>query len=147
MKTVEKTLLTIEALNLLGWAEQENGFIATVKLPMKLMWNLKDNISALIEIREKFNDFNKKIEEKYGDDAHSFDAEEIDNNGQTQKMRRVKDEYLEEFNKERNEIFTTENKIKVKVFDIEDFGDIEVGVQDMSMLSFFIADDSEEEAE
>lgn len=147
MKTVEKTLLTIEALNLLGWAEQENGFITTVKLPMKLMWNLKDNISALIEIREKFNDFNKKIEEKYGDDTHSFDAEEIDDNGQTQKMRRVKDEYLEEFNKERNEIFTTENKIKIKVFDIEDFGDIEVGVQDMGMLSFFIADDSEEEAE
>lgn len=140
MKTVEKTLLTIEALNILGWAEQENGFIANVKLPVKLMWNLQDDLKALIEIREKFNEFNKKIEEKYGDDEHSFDAEEIDNNGQTQKMRRVRDEYLEEFNKERNEIFAQENNIKVKVFDIEDFGDIEVSVQDMGMLGFFIAD-------
>lgn len=145
MKIIEKTLLTIEALNLLGWAQQENGFITTVKLPMKLMWNLQDDLKALIEIKEKFNEFNKKIEEKYGDDEHSFDAEEIDENGQTQKMRRVKDEYLQEFNKERNEIFTQENKIKVKVFDIEDFGDIEVSVQDMGMLSFFIDDEEEKE--
>ena len=140
MKTVEKTLLTIEALNILGWAEQENGFIANVKLSVKLMWNLQDDLKALIEIREKFSEFNKKIEKKYGDDEHSFDAEEIDNNGQTQKMRRVRDEYLEEFNKERNEIFIQENNSKVKVFDIEDFGDIEVSVQDMGMLGFFIAD-------
>ena len=54
-------------------------------------------------------------------------------------LTKVKNEYLDQFNSEKRELLSTENKIDVSVFDIEDFGDIEIGIHDLNMLGFFIA--------
>ena len=144
-KMEERTLLTIDALSILSWAEDANGYIANAKLPIKMMWGIKEDIAKLDEIRNRYNEFDQEINEKYMSDELSYDSAEKDEEGNESLVRRVKDEYLEQFNNEKRELLFTENKMNVSVFDIEDFGDIEISIQDLNMLNFFIA--SEEEAE
>lgn len=140
MKKMEtKTLLTIDALSILSWAENETGYIANAKLSIKMMWGLKEDISRLGEIRQRYNEFDKEINDRYMSDEFSFDDVETDENGNENTVRRVKDEYLDQFNSEKRELLFTENEIEINVFDIEDFGDIEIGIQDLNMLNFFIA--------
>lgn len=140
MKKMEtKTLLTIDALSILSWAENETGYIANAKLPIKMMWGLKEDINRLGEIRQRYNEFDKEINDRYMSDEFSFDDVETDENGNENTVRRVKDEYLDQFNSEKRELLFTENEIGTNVFDIEDFGDIEIGIQDLNMLNFFIA--------
>lgn len=136
-KTVNKTILTIDALNILAWIENPDGIMAKIKLPIKVMWSFKDNIKVLSDIRDKFNEFNAEIEQKYSDDEYSFDCTEKDETV----VRRVKDEFIKEFNKEKYDLLTSENKVSINLFDIEDFGDIDVDVQDMNILSLFILDE------
>lgn len=138
-KTEIKTVLTIDALSILSWAEDGNGYIANAKLPIKMMWGLKEDISLLDGIRQRYNEFDKEINDRYMSDEFSFDDVETDENGNENTVRRVKDEYLDQFNSEKRELLFTENEIGTNVFDIEDFGDIEIGIQDLNMLNFFIA--------
>lgn len=138
-KTEIKTVLTIDALSILSWAEDGNGYIANAKLPIKMMWGLKEDISLLDGIRQRYNEFDKEINDRYMSDEFSFDDVETDENGNENTVRRVKDEYLDQFNSEKRELLFTENEIEINVFDIEDFGDIEIGIQDLNMLNFFIA--------
>lgn len=138
-KMEEKTLLTIDALSILSWAEDGNGYIANAKLPIKMMWGLKEDVAKLAEIRARYNEFDQEINDRYMSDEFSFDDIETDENGNENTVRRVKDEYLDQFNSEKRELLFTENEIEINVFGIEDFGDIEIGIQDLNMLNFFIA--------
>ena len=104
-----------------------------------MMWGLKEDISRLDEIRQRYNEFDKEINDRYMSDEFSFDDIETDENGNENTVRRVKDEYLDQFNSEKRELLFTENEIEINVFGIEDFGDIEIGIQDLNMLNFFIA--------
>lgn len=134
------TLKTFDALNLLYWVESEDGFWNNTKLPIKLQWDMKKNIDTFSEIRNTYNEFYSKVQQKYSDDKYS---EEItQENGQVERV--VKDEYIAEFNKELNDILTTDNEVKIRQFSIEDFGSVDIDKKDMDMLSFFI---SEEETE
>ena len=40
-KKEEKTLLTIDALSILSWIENKDGYISKTKLPIKIMWEIK----------------------------------------------------------------------------------------------------------
>lgn len=147
MKLERKTILTIDALSILSWAENENGYIANAKLPIKMMWGLKESIEKLNKIRQRYNEFDQEINERYMSDEFSFDDVGTDENANKNTIRRVKDEYLDQFNSEKRELLFTENKIDVSVFDIEDFGDIEIGIHDLNMLDFFIASINNNETE
>lgn len=134
------TLKTFDALNILFWVESEEGFWNTTKLPIKLQWDMKKNIDVLSEIRNTYNEFYGKIQQKYSDDKYS--KEITMENGQVDRI--VKDEFITEFNKELNDILATDNEVKIRQFNIEDFGSVDIDKKDMDMLSFFI---SEEETE
>ena len=134
------TLKTFDALNILFWVESEEGFWNTTKLPIKLQWDMKKNIDVLSEIRNTYNEFYGKIQQKYSDDKYSKEIT-MEN---CQVDRIVKDEFITEFNKELNDILATDNEVKIRQFNIEDFGSVDIDKKDMDMLSFFI---SEEETE
>lgn len=138
-KTISKHLLTIDALNLLTWMEKENGFIATTKLPIRIQWDMNKNFAALNNIRNQYQEFEKKLQERYSDDEHSETS--VDENGQD--LRMVKKQFLPEFTKERSEILSTENDVEIHQFCIEDFGNIEIDLPDMAMLNFFIINEEE----
>ena len=134
------TLKTFDALNLLYWIESEDSFWNNTKLPIKLQWDMKKNIDAFSEIRNTYNDFYRKVQQKYSDNKYSKEVTTED--GHVDRV--VKDEFIAEFNKELNDILATDNEVKIRQFDIEDFGSVDIQKKDMDMLSFFI---SEEETE
>lgn len=138
-KVMTKNIKTYEALNILGWIESENGVFINTKLPIKVQWGMKKNIDTLLDIRKTYSDFYEKIQQKYADDEYSSDVEE---NGEIKRI--VKEEYLEDFNKELMDIVNTETEGKIVQFNIDEFGDIEIDAKDMSVLSFFIIDEIEE---
>ena len=133
------TLKTFDALNLLYWIESEDSFWNNTKLPIKLQWDMKKNIDAFSEIRNTYNDFYRKVQQKYSDDKYSEEVTTED--GRVD--RTVKEEFISEFNKEINDILATDNEVKIRKFNIEDFGGVDINKKDMDMLSFFINEEDE----
>lgn len=133
------TLKTFDALNILYWIESEDSFWNNTKLPIKLQWDMKKNIDVLSEISNTYNEFYGKIQKKYSDDKYS--KEITQENGQVDRV--VKDEFITEFNKELNDILSTDNEVKIRQFNIEDFGSVDIQKRDMDMLSFFISEEDE----
>ena len=133
------TLKTFDALNILFWIESEDSFWNNTKLPIKLQWDMKKNIDAFSEIRNTYNDFYRKVQQKYSDNKYS--EEVTTENGQVDRM--VKEEFISEYNKELNDILTTDNEVKIRQFNIEDFGSVDIQKKDMDMLSFFISEEDE----
>ena len=133
------TLKTFDALNILFWIESEDSFWNTTKLPIKLQWDMKKNIDVFSEIRNTYNDFYRKVQQKYSDDKYSEEVTTED--GRVD--RTVKEEFISEFNKEINDILATDNEVKIKKFNIEDFGSVDIDKKDMDMLSFFINEEDE----
>ena len=133
------TLKTFDALNLLYWIESEDSFWNNTKLPIKLQWDMKKNIDAFSEIRNTYNDFYRKVQQKYSDDKYSEEVTTED--GRVD--RTVKEEFISEFNKEINDILATDNEVKIRKFNIEDFGSVDIQKRDMDMLSFFIIEEDE----
>ena len=134
------TLKTFDALNILFWVESEDSFWNNTKLPIKLQWDMKKNIDALSEIRNTYNDFYRKVQQKYSDNKYS--EEVTTENGQVDRM--VKEEFISEYNKELNDILSTDNEVKIRQFNIEDFGSVDIDKKDMDMLSFFITEEETE---
>ena len=134
------TMKTIDALNLLYWVESEESFWNKTKLPIKLQWDMKKNIDTLSEIRNTYNEFYGKIQQKYSDDKYS--KEVTQENGQVERV--VKDEFISEFNNELNDILVTDNEVRIRQFNIEDFGSVDIDKKDMDMLSFFITEEETE---
>jgi hypothetical protein len=139
--TKERKLYTIEVLNILNWANKQDGIIATAKLPIKLAWELRKNLKKFQEIQEQYNQFDKTLQEKYATDAFSYET--TDENGNV--ARKVKDEYVNEFSAKKQEILFTENTVELTVFDINNFGDIDVNISDMEMLNYFLNDTETED--
>ena len=133
------TLKTFDALNILFWIESEDSFWNTTKLPIKLQWDMKKNIDVFSEIRNTYNDFYRKVQQKYSDDKYSEEVTTED--GRVD--RTVKEEFISEFNKEINDILATDNEVKIRKFNIEDFGSVDIDKKDMDMLSFFINEEDE----
>lgn len=133
------TLKTFDALNILFWIESEDSFWNNTKLPIKLQWDMKKNIDAFSEIRNTYNDFYRKVQQKYSDDKYSEEVTTED--GHVDRM--VKEEFVVEFNKELNDILATDNEVKIRQFNIEDFGSVDIQKRDMDMLSFFISEEDE----
>ena len=134
------TLKTFDALNLLFWIESEDSFWNNTKLPIKLQWDMKKNIDAFSKIRNTYNDFYRKVQQKYSDNKYS--EEVTTENGQVNRM--VKEEFISEYNKELNDILATDNEVKIRQFNIEDFGSVDIDKKDMDMLSFFITEEETE---
>ena len=130
------TLKTFDALNILFWIESEDSFWNNTKLPIKLQWDMKKNIDSFLEIRNTYNDFYRKVQQKYSDNKYS--EEVTTENGQVDRM--VKEEFISEYNKELNDILSTDNEIKIRQFNIKDFGSVDIQKKDMDMLSFFISE-------
>lgn len=140
-KTVKKTLLTSDALTILNWVESRDSFWAKEKLPIKIQWDMRKNISELKKIRDAYNEFYQKIIDKYSKDEYSEDIENEDGTV----TRNVKQEHMEEYTNEVREILTIENEVELKQFDIDDFGDLDILINETELLTFFIYDGDEEE--
>ena len=157
-KTITKTIQTIVALNEVAWYDKEKDSYAG--LSNMARFNLKRNMKALREIADNFYEFRNeedtKIREKFSTDEMSEEKMINDENGNEVPGRVVKDEYLDDLNKAReeaqsklNEILNDTEEVSLYVISLEDEIEradekgIEIADSVMDMISLFDSEDGE----
>ena len=126
-------------------------------LPLKAQWNLKKNIAALTPTAENFFSLQQESEEQLRSAYISDEKSYVDKDENGQDIRKVKDEYLDDFQKEvadlnskLNDILNEETEFDLAVIDvdkiIEEIGDkeTELSVDDLEILSLMGADEGAE---
>ena len=153
MKTL--TITNLEGLNIMAWNSQLNE-AKLDDIPIKLRFYIKKLITKIapdIQEFEKFRDEElKKLQDEYGTDEKSYEIEEkvlgedgkpvLDEEGKEtfQTNRKVKEEYLEEYQKKVNtlneklvEILSEKNSYECNAYDVDAFVD---GLADDTTLTF-----------
>lgn len=145
-----KKFNTLEVLNICTWYKQarENEKKPLNDLPLKAQWNLKKNIAALTPIAENFFSLQQESEEQLRSAYISDEKSYVDTDENGQEIRKVKDEYLDDFQKEvndlnnkLNDILNEENEFDLAIIDvdkiIDEIGDkeTELSVDDLEILS------------
>lgn len=146
-----KTLTTLQILNICAWYKQvrENPDKPLSALPLTTQWKVKNNVAKIQSIADNFVSFrdeaDNEIREEFISDTKS--EETTDENGQA--IRKIKDEYLEEYqskvtelNNKLNEIVSEENEVDIDCVDldkiVEQIKDDEkkFTIDDLEMMAF-----------
>jgi len=146
---MKKVFTTLEVLNIGAWYKQarESEKKPLNSLPLKVQWTLKKNMTAFNPTIENFTNLQREAEEElrnhYMSDEKSYATQDADG----QDIRKIKDEYLEEFqaevtdmNNKLNDILNEEVEVEVAPINIDklldEIGDKETGlsVEDLEIL-------------
>ena len=145
------------------------------KLGLKLRWAIKKGFDKLSPIAKQYEDFRNEIvnelQKAYFDEEHSeefmqpkLDAEgkpmvDADGNEVTEPMRRIKEEFMDDYqaavaeaNRKLQEIAEEKNDIEIDTFDIDAFvenldDDGVLTFEDLTMLTAFDESTNVKEAE
>ena len=149
---MNKTLTTLDIIAITKWYQdiQNKDPKPLSELPIKVQWSIKKNMKKIEPISQNFFAFREEAEntlrqEYIGDDK----SEETFDEGQQQNVRRVKAEYLEEYqsrvnelNQKLTEIVAETNEINFEIINldaiVEESGDkfINLTIEDLDSLSF-----------
>lgn len=152
---MKRELYLIEAANVVAWANQLTKEKLN-KIDFKVRWALKKAVAKLVPDVQEYEKFRDeefgKIKEVYFDDEHSIEYTEpkLDDDGnevkdaegnvETQQMKKVKDEYMAEYqakidelNGKINEILVEKNTYEYNSADIDAFVE---GLDDLAPLEF-----------
>ena len=169
-KRVTKTFKVYEIVALVNWYEV---FYESKlrELPIKIQWLLDKNIKTMVADAKDFMTFRegimKNIQKKYFTDekAEDFETEQKDENGNIvkdengkvviQKMKKVKDEFLKEYQKElegiNNElesVASEEKEYAISLIDIDGLieglpDDSDINIDDLNMIAAFNKEDGD----
>lgn len=158
MNKVIKNILVFDIISQTKWYEREKNNLNS--LSVKTRWNLKKNIKEIQKISSSFYEFKdslqNQLKEKYSSDERSIE-EQIDQNGQKTLVRKIKDEYLKEYQKQVNEMNAKLDQLlkereEILIYPINMDEEIEnmaadanLSDESMQMLMFYMND--EEDAE
>lgn len=146
MSNIMKTFKTIEVINIVSYLNNTMKEDQVKELPTKVRWNLKKNIDKLIPVAKSFEEFRdnmiKELQSEYFNDEKSYEYAEVkkdsdgnpilrdDGTEETEQMRKVKDEYLDEYseavkdlNDKLQEILVEENDIEIATINMDAFVD------------------------
>lgn len=162
-KTMNKTLQTIEILNIVAFLNEAIESKKIDELSIKARWAIKKSLKELLEVDTKFKEFKEELESGLKNDYFMNDEKseitkivQKDENGQDVEVdgRKVKAEYmpkynqdLEDINTKLREVLFDDNDITVNVFDVDNeidklSDDSKFTFEDLEMLSVF--DDKED---
>lgn len=153
---MEKKIMTLAAVNVMSWYNNDGTRDKLKKMPLKMQWALRKNMKAIEPLSKDFGDFRDELIAKRNEEWFSEDngkCERItqeDESGQEQEMLKVKDEFLDDFkayedelNKQLNEIMQEENTVEYTPIDLEEFveaadeNDAGIDIDDMDIISIF----------
>ena len=142
-KKVTKNITVLMALNEVAWYEQQKGDIYNLSATARLA--LKRNMKRLQEITVGFyelrDELDKELREKYTTDERSYETEVEAQDGTKQPGRKVKDEFMEEFQREQAEM---QEKLTNLAEDTEDVEliviDLDAGAERADEKDFEISD-------
>lgn len=160
---MKKNFKNIEVLNIVSYVNKMSKEKAD-ELPLKFRWNLKKNMDKLRPIAETYESFrNERIQELQKEWFNEEKSEEFmqtktdesgnpildaDGNEVTEPMRKIKEEYMEDYRKvvdelnaKLNEIAYEDNEVEIATVDFDAFidnlsDDSKIDFDDVTMLSF-----------
>lgn len=169
---MKKNMYLIEAVNVVYWYNQL-GEDRLNELDFKIRWALKKAINKMLPDVKDFESMRdeemKTLQAKWFDEEHSEEymesvkdengneVKDEDGNVQTQQMRKVKDEYVEDYQKDinalnskLNEILAEKNTYEYNSADVDTFvsniGDPKyLKFEDCEMLDAILTDNGEDE--
>ncbi len=163
-KTMNKTLQTIEILNIVAFLNEAIESKKIDELSIKARWAIKKSLKELLEVDAKFKEFKEELESGLKNNYFMNDEKsevtkiiQKDENGQDVEVdgRKVKAEYmpkynqdLEDINTKLREVLFDDNDITINVFDVDSeidklSDDSKFTFEDLEMLSVF---DNKEDA-
>ena len=173
---MKKIFKNIEVMNIVAYINNMPKEKAD-ELPLKFRWNLKKNMDKLRPIAASYEGFRdemvQELQTKWFDYEHSeeFAQTKLDENGEpmkdeegneiTEPMKKIKDEFLDDYRKDvneingkLNEISFEDNEVDIATVDFDAFidnldEDSPIDFDDITMLSFmdFTTNVKEDEAE
>lgn len=140
---------TLEVINFINWYQKEDTQNRLSKLPLKTQWTLLKNVKILEPIFNNFQEFRQELINKRNEEwfvEGNGKCEKINENGE--EALRIKDEYLEEFhnndeqlNNQIKEIVEEENELELFSINIdklieslENDEDCKININDLQML-------------
>lgn len=155
-KKITKTIPVIAALNETSWYEQKRDEVKNLSASARLA--LKRNMKALSEMASEFRELqqelNQELQEKYSTDEKSVETEIEGPDGNMQPGRKVKDEFLEDYQNDINEVnskldalLRDEDEVELYVIDLDaeleriDEKDLEISDEAIDMLSLYEGDE------
>ena len=155
-KKITKTISVFVALNETAWYDQKHEEVKNLSATARLA--LKRNMKALSEMASDFRDLQRELEQelqdKFTTDEKSVETELEGPDGNMQPGRRIKEEFIEEHQKEVNEVNAKldalaleEDEIELYVIDLDaeiariDEKDLDITDEAIDMLSLFEGDE------
>lgn len=109
---MEKELTVFDCLNINEWYNIARKEKRLNSLSVGTLWAIRKNIKKIEDVAKNFSEFRDNLEQELRDafynDEKSEDAVIEDENGENVSVRRVKKEYLEEY---QNKLAETNNKL------------------------------------
>lgn len=140
-------LKNIEIENIVEYSRLETSVIqdATYKFTISFAWSLRKNLVKLYKLYEDYAQMHNEIVEFYNDDEHSV----VDKDGQ----RKVKKEFLQEYNNKISELLFAENEVDMSIVKLSKVvpGGLDgldhsaIAVKDLDILSFMIDESKSDE--
>ena len=172
---INRTLMLVEAQNIVNWFNDFNGEKIN-ELPIKVQWNILSGVKELQPVVTKFEDFRNGLiqnlqNEYFGSDEKSevFEQERKNENGDIiygedgnpimEELRKVKDEFVDEYQNRINELNNEIGKLlidkttyKFKEINIDDVvdrlsDDTKINLDDINMMSFIDVNSADKESE
>ena len=109
------------------------------RLPISALWVMETNLDKMRDIARKIAKERERIEIPFSDDEHSSLVEE---EGQT--VRKIKDEYVEDFQKQITELLNIQNEIEIGLVDVNILERFSVTPRDFRSIKFMLTNPKEE---
>lgn len=137
---MKKELMNIEIDNIIAYMNKKDSIIRNpeTKLSIKFAWKLRKNLKRLSSIYDTFVQARNEIINYYSSDEYSTDIGDG--------KRKVKDEYLNEYNKKISELCLQKNEVTIDMAKIEDVmpgSNQGLTFEELNILSFMIEDEVE----
>ena len=159
-----KNFYTAAIVNVVGYFSQVDPAKIAV-LPTKMRWYIKKNLGKMLPIAKQFEDFRGEIvgefQKKWFDEEHSDEGmqDKVDKDGNpvkdemgnvvTEAMRKIKPEYIKDYeaaateiNKKLNEILLEKVDVEITPINLDGFvesmdDDCPITMEDLDILSAF----------
>lgn len=118
-------------------AQENNEQIQSLKLPIAVAWKRRLNLNKLAKAKEVIDEAIQECQKKYATDEYSQAIK--DENGQD--IRRIKNQYILEYQKDYNDIMNQETDVDIKKVKIEDLGDLILTDEELDSLAFMIEEE------
>lgn len=119
---------------------QNSLIYSTEKMPIKILWVIDGNLTKLKEIAQRIDQKQEEINQSYNTEEKSenFTFE----NGE--EGRRVKEEFLQEYREEINELMMIENEVNIETLSIDDFNNISLSPAEFGSIRFMLEENKGE---